>query len=99
PNTFKGTLARWCPCPRWICAALDTTYAELPMTEPILSVRNLETYYGPIAAIRGVSFDVPAVGWVERSDDPTHSKGPLLGGALVRVGSALRLTQPTRSCP
>jgi branched-chain amino acid transport system ATP-binding protein len=28
------------------------------MTEPILSVRNLETYYGPIAAIRGVSFDV-----------------------------------------
>jgi branched-chain amino acid transport system ATP-binding protein len=28
------------------------------MTEPVLSVRNLETYYGPIAAIRGVSFDV-----------------------------------------
>ena len=28
------------------------------MTEPILSVRNLETYYGPITAIRGVSFDV-----------------------------------------
>jgi branched-chain amino acid transport system ATP-binding protein len=27
--------------------------------EPMLSVRNLETYYGPIAAIRGVSFDVP----------------------------------------
>ena len=26
--------------------------------EPILAVRNLETYYGPIAAIRGVSFDV-----------------------------------------
>ncbi len=25
---------------------------------PILSVRNLETYYGPITAIRGVSFDV-----------------------------------------
>ena len=29
------------------------------MTTPILSVRNLETYYGPITAIRGVSFDVP----------------------------------------
>jgi branched-chain amino acid transport system ATP-binding protein len=28
------------------------------MTTPILSVRNLETYYGPITAIRGVSFDV-----------------------------------------
>ena len=28
------------------------------MTEPLLSVRNLETYYGPITAIRGVSFDV-----------------------------------------
>ncbi len=30
------------------------------MTEPVLSVRNLETYYGPITAIRGVSFDVSA---------------------------------------
>ncbi|HEX5998990.1 MAG TPA: ABC transporter ATP-binding protein, partial [Hyphomicrobiaceae bacterium] len=29
------------------------------MTASLLSVRNLETYYGPIAAIRGVSFDVP----------------------------------------
>jgi branched-chain amino acid transport system ATP-binding protein len=28
------------------------------MSEAILSVRNLETYYGPITAIRGVSFDV-----------------------------------------
>ena len=28
------------------------------MTEPLLSVRDLETYYGPITAIRGVSFDV-----------------------------------------
>jgi branched-chain amino acid transport system ATP-binding protein len=28
------------------------------MSEPLLSVRNLETYYGPITAIRGVSFDV-----------------------------------------
>ena len=26
--------------------------------QPLLSVRNLETYYGPITAIRGVSFDV-----------------------------------------
>jgi branched-chain amino acid transport system ATP-binding protein len=30
------------------------------MSEPLLSVRNLETYYGPITAIRGVSFDVSA---------------------------------------
>jgi branched-chain amino acid transport system ATP-binding protein len=28
------------------------------MTDAILAVRNLETYYGPITAIRGVSFDV-----------------------------------------
>jgi branched-chain amino acid transport system ATP-binding protein len=28
------------------------------MSEALLSVRNLETYYGPITAIRGVSFDV-----------------------------------------
>lgn len=30
------------------------------MAEPLLKVTNLETYYGPIRAIRGVSFDVPA---------------------------------------
>jgi branched-chain amino acid transport system ATP-binding protein len=30
------------------------------MNEALLSVRNLETYYGPITAIRGVSFDVQA---------------------------------------
>ena len=29
------------------------------MAEPILKVSNIETYYGPIMAIRGVSFDVP----------------------------------------
>ena len=28
------------------------------MATPLLKVRNLETYYGPIMAIRGVSFDV-----------------------------------------
>ncbi|MCV6597572.1 MAG: ABC transporter ATP-binding protein [Mangrovicoccus sp.] len=28
------------------------------MTEPILQVRNLESFYGPIKAIRGVSMDV-----------------------------------------
>src|SRR6201981_739920 len=33
--------------------------AELEVLEPILKVSNIETYYGPIAAIRGVSFDVP----------------------------------------
>jgi branched-chain amino acid transport system ATP-binding protein len=34
------------------------------MTEPILKVTNIETYYGPIMAIRGVSFEVPAGGIV-----------------------------------
>lgn len=29
------------------------------MAEPILKVTNIETYYGPIMAIRGVSFEVP----------------------------------------
>ena len=29
------------------------------MPEPLLTVSNLETYYGPIMAIRGVSFEVP----------------------------------------
>lgn len=28
------------------------------MGEPLLSVRNIETYYGPVMAIRGVSLDV-----------------------------------------
>jgi branched-chain amino acid transport system ATP-binding protein len=32
--------------------------------EPILSVANLETYYGPIMAIRGVSLEVPEGGVV-----------------------------------
>src|SRR5687768_11777490 len=30
------------------------------MAEALLTVNNLETYYGPIMAIRGVSFTVPA---------------------------------------
>jgi branched-chain amino acid transport system ATP-binding protein len=34
------------------------------MPEPILTVANLETCYGPIVAIRGVSFDVPQGGVV-----------------------------------
>ncbi|MGD9884838.1 MAG: ABC transporter ATP-binding protein [Reyranella sp.] len=32
--------------------------------EPILKVTNIETYYGPIMAIRGVSFEVPKGGIV-----------------------------------
>src|SRR5260370_17943522 len=32
--------------------------------EPILRVSNIETYYGPIMAIRGVSFEVPTGGIV-----------------------------------
>jgi len=34
------------------------------MSEPILKVTNVETYYGPIMAIRGVSFEVPKGGIV-----------------------------------
>src|SRR5260370_27301841 len=34
------------------------------MPEPILKVTNIETYYGPILAIRGVSFEVPKGGIV-----------------------------------
>jgi branched-chain amino acid transport system ATP-binding protein len=30
------------------------------MAEPLLAVSNIETYYGPIMALRGVSFTVPA---------------------------------------
>lgn len=29
------------------------------MTEPILTVRNLEAFYGPVLALRGISLDVP----------------------------------------
>src|SRR5262249_37953696 len=29
------------------------------MADPLLAVANLETYYGPIMAIRGISFTVP----------------------------------------
>jgi branched-chain amino acid transport system ATP-binding protein len=34
------------------------------MAESLLTVSNVETYYGPILAIRGVSFDVPKGGIV-----------------------------------
>src|SRR5437773_10565027 len=37
---------------------------ERAMAEPLLKVSNIETYYGPIMAIRGVSFDVPQGGIV-----------------------------------
>src|SRR4026208_603404 len=30
------------------------------MAEALLTVNNIETYYGPIMALRGVSFSVPA---------------------------------------
>lgn len=29
------------------------------MSEPLLSLRNVETYYGPVLAIQGVSLDAP----------------------------------------
>jgi branched-chain amino acid transport system ATP-binding protein len=34
------------------------------MAEPLLAVSNIETYYGPVVAIRGVSFTVPEGGIV-----------------------------------
>jgi branched-chain amino acid transport system ATP-binding protein len=34
------------------------------MPEPILQVSNVESWYGPIAAVRGVSFEVPRSGIV-----------------------------------
>ena len=34
------------------------------MAEPLLSVSNIETYYGPVVAIRGISFAVPEGGIV-----------------------------------
>ena len=34
------------------------------MSEPLLALRNVETYYGPVLAIQGVSLDVPAAGIV-----------------------------------
>ena len=30
------------------------------VADPILSISNIETYYGPIVAIRGISLDVEA---------------------------------------
>ena len=35
--------------------------------DPILRVSNIETYYGPIQAIRGVSLEVPRGGIVDRA--------------------------------
>src|SRR5262249_18252432 len=35
-----------------------------PISEPMLKVSNIETWYGPIVAIRGVSFEVPQGGIV-----------------------------------
>ncbi len=34
------------------------------MVQPLLSIRNVETWYGPIAAIRGVSLELPERGIV-----------------------------------
>ena len=36
-----------------------TTTAAAPSAPPILRVQNIESYYGPIMAIRGVSLEVP----------------------------------------
>ena len=33
--------------------------ASLQTSEPLLSVSNIETFYGPIQAIRGISLEVP----------------------------------------
>src|SRR5438874_4086649 len=47
--------------PRW---SAPISEAERAMSEPILKVSNVETCYGPIVAIRGISFDVPKGGIV-----------------------------------
>src|SRR5215470_11681195 len=47
--------------PRW---SAPISEAERLMSEPILKVSNVETCYGPVVAIRGVSFDVPQGGIV-----------------------------------
>jgi branched-chain amino acid transport system ATP-binding protein len=37
----------------------DAAVAPVAVTQPILRVANIESYYGPIMAIRGVSLEVP----------------------------------------
>jgi len=39
--------------------ATGASVAQAPTAEPILKVSNIESYYGPIMAIRGVSLEVP----------------------------------------
>ena len=65
------------------------------MAEPILKVTNIETYYGPIMAIRGVSFEVPAGrhrhhpgrqrrGQDHRAQDHVRRHGPAEGQRRLR---------------
>lgn len=42
-----------------IATAEKPSSATAATSDPILKVRNIESYYGPIMAIRGVSLDVP----------------------------------------
>jgi branched-chain amino acid transport system ATP-binding protein len=42
-----------------VAAAAAVNIAPVAATQPILRVANIESYYGPIMAIRGVSLEVP----------------------------------------
>src|SRR5262245_31552691 len=60
----RSRLARRSRCRPIPKSCAPTSEDEPIMTEPILKVSNIETYYGPIMAIRGVSFEVPRGGIV-----------------------------------
>jgi len=69
------------------------------MSEPLLSVRNLETYYRPITAIRGVSFDVTEGHIVTILPDPrrTRSITPHQRHPLRQLAAAPAGARPARA--
>ena len=91
---------------------MRTWRSALPLTagrmtaEPILKVTNIETYYGPIMAIRGVSFEVPKGGIVTILGANGAGKTTVLKtvcgvmdpqkGSVVFEGHEIRAWIPTR---
>ena len=65
------------------------------MTTPLLSVRNVETWYGPVNAIKGVSLDVAAGRIVAvlgaNGAGKSHFLRLLAGDASVRHSGSVRL--------
>ena len=58
------------------------------MSEPILKVANVETYYGPIMAIRGVSFEVAEGSIVTaRIVPPTAQNQPAIEADLMDIAT------------